>query len=68
MKFQDLISAMELESHKNIVPINFDKFFKITATLLYFMYQNYTLDVLYLSYFLYLEFWYNSIFYVFVTL
>jgi len=36
MKVQDRISTMALESHKNIAPINCDKFFKITATLPYF--------------------------------
>jgi len=56
MKVQDLISTMALESHKNRAPINFDKFCKITATLPYFLCQNYTLDVFDLSFFLYLEF------------
>jgi len=35
-KFQDPISTMALELHKNIAPINWDKFFKITARLPYF--------------------------------
>jgi len=56
MKVQDLISTMALESHKNSAPINCDKFFKITATLLYFLCQNYTPDVFHLSFFLYIEF------------
>jgi len=56
LKFQDLISTMALESHKNIAPINFDKFCKITASLPYFLCQNYTLDVFDLSFVLYLEF------------
>jgi len=65
MKVQDLISTMALESHKNSAPINFDKFCKITASLPYFLCQNYTLDVFHLSFFLYLEFWYTSFFYFF---
>jgi len=49
-KFQDLISTMALESHKNSAPINCDKFLKITTTLPYFLCQNYTLDVFDLSF------------------
>jgi len=51
-KFQDLISTMALELHKNIAPINWDKFCKMTARLPYFLCQNYTLDVFPLSFFL----------------
>jgi len=54
MKVKDLISTMALKSHKNIAPINCDKFCKITATLPYFLCQNYTLDVFDLSFFSYL--------------
>ena len=50
-KVQDLISTMALELHKNIAPINRDKFCKITASLMYFLCQNYTLDVFHLSFF-----------------
>jgi len=47
-KVEDLISTMALELLKNIAPINWDKFFKITARLPYFLCQNYTLDVFHL--------------------
>jgi len=50
-KVQDLIATMALELHKNIAPINWDKFCKITASLPYFLCQNYTLDVFHLSFF-----------------
>ena len=50
MKFQDLISTMDLESHKNSAPINCDKFCKITATFPYFLCQNYPQDVFDLSF------------------
>jgi len=53
MKVQDLISTIALESYKNIAPINCDNFCKITATLPYFLCQNYTLDIFDLSFFLF---------------
>jgi len=56
---------MALELLKNSKPINYDKFCKITARLLYFFRQNYTLFVFYLSYFLYFEFWSTYFFLLF---
>ena len=69
LKLQDVISLWALESHKNSIPINCDKFPKITATWLFFQSQNFTLCSYFLyHFFLYLEFWYTSFFYSFVTL
>jgi len=55
-KVQDLISTMALELLKNIAPINWDKFFKITVSLLYvFVQELHTGRILFIIFF-YLEF------------
>jgi len=43
LKLQDPISIWALESHKNSIPINYDKFPKITVASPFFQSQNFTL-------------------------